>query len=88
MVDPSSPGHCRRVTSTALAARRPARRLAPVADLEALRLRNEAVVAELAAAPVRHVPAALLEALHGSWGTPQELGLVPTQERRLRAVGG
>jgi hypothetical protein len=55
-------------------------------DLEAVRLRNEAVVAEVAAAPVRHLPAALLEALEGSWGTPEELGLAPTPERHLRVV--
>jgi hypothetical protein len=63
-------------------------RTAGVTDLQELRLRNEQVVAEVAAAPVRHLPAALLEALQGSWGTPEELGLAPTPERRLRVVAG
>jgi hypothetical protein len=51
-----------------------------------VRLRNDAVVAELAAAPVRYVPTALLEALHGSWGAPESLGLADVPQRRLRLV--
>ena len=66
--------------------RRPRRPV--VVDLEVLRLRNAQVVAEVAAAPVRHVPAELLEALQGSWGTPEELGLVPSTARHLRLVAG
>ena len=72
------------MTSTTRAAAR-RRSPAPV-DLEALRLRNEAVVAAVAGAPVRHLPAELLDALLGSWGTPEELGLAPS--RRLRLVAG
>jgi hypothetical protein len=47
---------------------------------------GEAAVAAVAEAPVRHLPAALLDALQGSWGTPEELGLVP--QPRLRLVAG
>lgn len=72
------------MTSSTLATTR-RRSPAPV-DLEALRLRNEAVVAAVAGAPVRHLPAELLDALLGSWGTPEELGLAPA--RRLRSVVG
>ncbi len=80
------PGHARPVTPSLRAATRTSRRFAPVADLEALRVRNEAVVRSVAAAPVRHVPAELLEALLGSWGIPQDLGL--PQQRRLHVVAG
>jgi len=73
------------VTATSLAAAR-SRRAYGVVHLEALRVRSEAAVAAVAAAPVQHLPAALLEALQGSWGTPEELGLV--QERGLRLVAG
>jgi hypothetical protein len=73
------------VTATTLAAAR-ARRTSCVVHLESLRVRSEAAVAAVAAAPVRHLPAALLEALQGSWGTPEELGLV--QEPGLRLVAG
>ena len=66
--------------------RRPRRPV--VVDLETLRLRNEQVVAKVAAAPVRHLPPELLEALQGSWGTPEELGLTPSTTRRLRLVAG
>jgi hypothetical protein len=76
-----SPG----VTSSTRTASR-SRRRHGVLDLEAVRLRNEAVVAELAAAPVRHLPAELLDALMGSWGTPEELRLAP--QRHLRLVAG
>ena len=60
---------------------------AVVLDLVAFRERNEQALAALASAPVRFVPAALLEALQGSWGTPEELGLAPTPDRHLRVVG-
>jgi hypothetical protein len=66
-------GHRRSVTASALAASRSRRRSGVLLDLEVVRLRNDAVVADLAAAPVRHVPAELLEALMGSWGWPEEL---------------
>lgn len=63
------------------------RRHSPVpVDLESLRLRNEAVVAAVAGAPVRHLPAELLDALLGSWGTTEELGL--TAPTRMRLVAG
>lgn len=74
------------VTTSTLAAARARRRPGVLLDLETVRLRNEAVVAEVAAAPVRHLPEELLDALLGSWGTPEELGLVP--QRRLRLVAG
>ena len=45
----------------------------PPADLGARRARSQVAVAAAAAAPVQHLPAALLDALQGSWGTPQEL---------------
>lgn len=60
---------------------------AVVLDLAALRERHEQAVAALASAPIRFLPAALLEALEGSWGTPEELGLAPTPARHLRVVG-
>ena len=44
-----------------------------VVDLGTRRAAAEAAVRAVAAAPVRHLPAALLDALQGSWGTPQEL---------------
>jgi hypothetical protein len=65
------------MTASMLAASRSRRRLGVVLDLETVRLRNEAAVAALAAAPVRYLPAELLEALQGSWGAPEELGLAP-----------
>ena len=60
---------------------------AVVLDLTALRERHERAVAALASAPIRFLPAALLEALEGSWGTPEELGVAPTPVRHLRVVG-
>ena len=57
-------------------------------DLTAFRARHDAVVAAVAAAPVHHLPAALLEALQGAWGTPEELGLTPTRPTHLRLVAG
>lgn len=59
----------------------------PVVDLAAHRARRDAVVTVAASAPVRHLPAELLEALMGSWGTPEELGLRPAR-RHLKAVSG
>ena len=44
-----------------------------VVDLATRRAAAEAAVRAVAQAPVRHLPAALLDALQGSWGTPQEL---------------
>lgn len=81
---PAAP-HSRTVTATAPVPVR-TRRPAEVADLEALRLRRKQALATVAAAPVRHLPAALLDALQGSWGSAGELGLLP--ERRLRLVAG
>lgn len=68
----------------------PASANAPVApvDLDAARARQEVAFAAVAAAPVRHLPAALLEALQGSWGSAEELGLVLSRERHLRLVAG
>lgn len=78
--------HCRAMTASSLAASRSRRRTGVLLDLEAVRLRNEAVVAQVASAPVQHLPAELLDALLGSWGTPEDLGLAP--QRRLRVVAG
>ena len=85
MVDGAGPVDSRGMTSQGRSrrSRRPV-----VVDLETLRLRNEQVVAQVAAAPVRHLPAELLEALQGSWGTPEELGLTPSTTRHLRLVAG
>ena len=89
MADGRPPGHAEAVTTTSLAAAaRTRRRPGVLVDLEALRLRNEQVVAQVAAAPVRHLPAALLEALQGSWGTAEELGLAAPAQRHLRLVAG
>ena len=44
-----------------------------VVDLAVRRSAAEQAVRAVAAAPVRHLPAALLDALQGSWGTPEEL---------------
>ena len=44
-----------------------------VVDLATRRAAAQAAVRAVAAAPVRHLPAALLDALQGSWGTPDEL---------------
>ena len=44
-----------------------------VVDLAVRRAAAEAAVRAVADAPVRHLPSALLDALQGSWGTPQEL---------------
>ena len=88
MAQEAGRAHPGAVTTTSLSAARTRRRSGVLLDLETLRLRNEQVVAQVAAAPVQHLPAALLEALHGSWGTPQELGLAAPAERRLRLVAG
>jgi hypothetical protein len=71
------------LTSASLPRRRPA-----VVDLEALRVRSQEALAAVAAAPVQHLPAALLEALQGSWGTPEELGPSAQVPPRLRLVAG
>jgi hypothetical protein len=60
---------------------------ADVVDLHLRRTGGHRVVQAVASAPVRHIPAELLEALHGSWGRPEELGLV-RRERHLRLVAG
>ena len=44
-----------------------------VVDLGLRRAAAEAAVRAVADAPVRHLPAALLDALQGSWGTSEEL---------------
>ena len=54
-----------------------------VVDLVARRAAAEAAVRAVAQAPVRHLPAALLDALQGSWGTAEELLGVPTPPVRL-----
>ena len=80
--------HAGPVTSSSLVATARTRRRTVVVHLEELRLRNEQVVAAMAAAPVRHLPAELLEALQGAWGTPEELGLARVPAPRLRLVAG
>ena len=54
-----------------------------VVDLATRRAAAQAAVRAVADAPVRHVPAALLDALQGSWGTPQELLAARTPPVRL-----
>lgn len=54
-----------------------------VVDLAARRAATRAAERAAAKAPVRHLPAALLEALQGSWGTPEELLAGRTFARRL-----
>lgn len=44
-----------------------------VVDVATRRVAADAAVRAVADAPVRHLPAALLDALQGSWGTPAEL---------------
>ncbi|MDP3711487.1 MAG: hypothetical protein Q8R60_03235 [Mycobacteriales bacterium] len=63
--------------------RRRARAGAPAApvDLAAWRSRHEVAVRRTAAAPVRYVPAAFLDALQGSWG-----GLEPVEAAALELV--
>ena len=55
-----------------------------VVDLGARRAAAEAAVRAAADAPVRHLPAAFLDALHGSWGTPEELLGVRTPPESAR----
>jgi len=57
-----------------------------VVDLAVRRAAAEAAVLAAAAAPVRHLPAALLDALQGSWGTPEELLGTRTRPVALAAV--
>ena len=54
-----------------------------VVDLAARRRAADAAVRAAAEAPVRHLPAAFLDALQGSWGTPDELLGVRTPAPRL-----
>ena len=54
-----------------------------VVDLATRRAAAQAAVRAAADAPVRHLPAALLDALQGSWGTPQELLGARTAPARL-----
>ena len=61
---------------------RPAVPSAPV-DLQARREAVDAAVRAVAQAPVQHLPAALLDALQGSWGTPEEVLGVAAPVRRL-----
>ena len=57
-----------------------------VVDLAARRASARAAVRAVADAPVRHLPAALLDALQGSWGTPEEvLGVAAAPVRLLVA---
>jgi hypothetical protein len=80
MADIPPVSHCRWVTHTV------APPPAPV-DLAAARARRERAVRRAAAAPVLHLTPEFLEALQGSWGTPEELGLAP-RRAALRVVGG
>ena len=50
------------------------------------RLRTLRAVQQAARAPVQYVPAALLEALQGSWGTPQAVLGAPVVPLRLLAA--
>ena len=52
----------------------------PPVDLSARRSRVDLAVRATAQAPVRHLPAALLDALQGSWGMAQELLDLPVVE--------
>ncbi len=54
-----------------------------VVDLDLRRAAAEAAVRAVADAPVRHLPAALLDALQGSWGTAAELLGTRTAPARL-----
>ena len=54
-----------------------------VVDLGLRRAAAAAALRAVADAPVRHLPAAFLDALQGSWGTPQELLGVRTAPVRL-----
>ncbi len=54
-----------------------------VVALDVRRAAAQAAVRAVAQAPVRHLPAALLDALQGSWGTPDELLGARTRPVRL-----
>jgi hypothetical protein len=54
-----------------------------VVSLDVRRAAAAAAVRAVADAPVRHLPAALLDALQGSWGTPDELLGTRTAPARL-----
>ena len=53
-----------------------------VVDLAARRRAADTAVRAVAAAPVRHLTAEFLDALQGSWGTPQEV--LGTRRRPVR----
>ena len=57
-----------------------------VVDLSARRAAADAAVRAAAAAPVRHVPAAFLAALQGSWGTAEDVLGVSASPVRLTAA--
>ena len=59
-----------------------------VIDLHVRRMGGEQAVQVVAKAPIRHIPAALLEALQGSWGSPEQIGLAPSRPRHLHLVAG
>lgn len=54
-----------------------------VVELAVRRSAAEAAARATAGAPVRHLPAAVLDALQGSWGTPEEVLGVPPAPVRL-----
>lgn len=62
-----SPVRCVAGVTGVPAQRRPADAAAPV-DLATWRTRHTTAVRSAAAAPVRYVPAAFLDALQGAWG--------------------
>ena len=57
-----------------------------VVDLGTRRIAAEAAVRAAAAAPVRHVPAAFLSALQGSWGTAEDVLGLSASPVRLTAA--
>ena len=75
------------MTSSRSAAVPTPRTAGDVIDLHMRRTGGQRVVERVASAPIRHIPAELLDALQGAWGTPEELGLV-RRERHLRLVAG
>jgi hypothetical protein len=80
MADIAVGGHSRGVTETV------APPSAPL-DLAVARERRERAVRRAAAAPVLHLTPEFLEALQGSWGAPEELGLA-RRRPTLRVVAG
>ena len=65
---------------------RPCRTCRPSATCTARRARAEQAIADVVAAPVRYVPAALLEALQGSWGEPEEPDAPPHLTHRALSL--